>query len=219
MMKTLSIRSRSLTLHDTRQPGVAYPHRGDDKVPRAGKTRWAALAATAGALAAVMLSGCAVVTPTGPSVVALPERGESLATFQKDDYACRNYAYGIINPNGAQQNANNSTVNGAALGTLGGAAAGALIGAASGNAGAGAAIGAGSGLLLGSAVGAGNAQNDANGLQARYDAAYAQCMTAKGNTIQQQPAPVYYEAPRPAYYYAPPPAPVYYYGPGAPMGW
>ncbi|WP_347555071.1 glycine zipper family protein [Robbsia sp. KACC 23696] len=189
----------------------------DNAGRRAGAARWSALAATVGALAAVTLSGCAVVTPTGPSVVALPTRGEPLAKFQNDDYECRSYAYRTVDPNAAQQNANNHAVNGAALGTLGGAAAGALIGAAGGNAAAGAAIGAGSGLLLGSAVGAGNAQNDSAGLQARYDASYAQCMTAKGNTIQQQAAPVYY-APPPAYY-APPPGPVYYYGRPRPMWW
>ncbi len=196
--------------------GMVDGGRHDDRpARRTGAARWTALAATVGAVAAVTLSGCAVVTPTGPSVVALPGRGEPLATFQKDDYECRNYAYSGINPNGAQQDANHRVFNGAAIGTLGGAAAGALLGAASGNAGAGAAIGAGSGLLLGSAVGAGNAQDDSGSLQARYDASYAQCMTSKGNTIQQQAAPVvYYTQPQPVYYYAPPPAPVYYYGPG-----
>lgn len=162
----------------------------------------------AGILAA--LAGCAIAPPTGPSIVALPNRGEPLATFQKDDYECRNYAYSVINPKGASQEATNGVVNSAAIGTLGGAAVGALLGAATGNAGAGAAIGAGSGLLVGGAVGSGNAQNSSAGLQAQYDTAYAQCMTSKGNTIQQaapvyvQPAPVYYEpAPR-AYYYGPP---------------
>jgi hypothetical protein len=44
-------------------------------------------------------------------------------------------------------------------------------------------------------------------MQARYDAAYAQCMTSKGNTIAQPQMPVY--APQPVYV-APPPR---YYGP------
>lgn len=166
-------------------------------------------------VAAAALTGCAVMAPTGPSIVALPNRGESLNTFQQDDYACRNYASTTINPGAASQSATNNGVGSAAIGTLGGAAAGALLGAAAGNAGVGAAIGAGSGLLLGSAVGSGNAQNTSAGLQANYDAAYAQCMTSKGNTIQQQ-QPVYV-APAPAYY-APPP-PVYYYGPPRPMWW
>ncbi|MFM0638617.1 glycine zipper family protein [Paraburkholderia metrosideri] len=157
---------------------------------------------------ALALGGCAVMPPSGPSVVALPRSGEPLGQFQQDDYACRDYANRSTDPNGAAQAATTNSVNSAALGTLGGAAVGALIGAAAGNAGAGAAIGAGSGLLIGGANGANGAQYSAAGLQARYDASYAQCMTSKGNTISQPPQPAYY-APQPAYY-APQP---YYYAP------
>lgn len=161
------------------------------------------------AAVALALGGCAVMPPSGPSVVALPRSGEPLGQFQQDDYACRDYANRSTDPNGtAAQAATTNSVNSAALGTLGGAAVGALIGAAAGNAGAGAAIGAGSGLLLGGANGANGAQYSAAGLQARYDTAYAQCMTSKGNTISQPPQPAYY-APQPAYY-APQP---YYYAP------
>ncbi|MGI4982889.1 MAG: glycine zipper family protein [Janthinobacterium lividum] len=170
-----------------------------------------------GLLAAAVLAtlaGCAVAPPTGPSVVALPNRGESLSTFQQSDYGCRNYAYNSINASGASQAATNNGVSSAAVGTLGGAAAGALLGAAGGNPGAGAAIGAGAGLLLGSAAGAGGAQNSSAGLQAQYDAAYAQCMASKGNAIQQQ-APAYI-APAPVYYAPPPPV---YYAPPRPYWW
>jgi predicted lipid-binding transport protein (Tim44 family) len=161
---------------------------------------------------AFALGGCAVVPPSGPSVVALPRSGEPLNQFQQDDYSCRDYAFHSTDASGAAQNATTNSVNSAALGTLGGAAVGALIGAAAGNAGAGAAIGAGSGLLLGGSAGANGAQYAATGLQARYDAAYAQCMTSKGNTISQPQAPVY--APRPVYVepapqYIAPPAVVY----------
>ncbi|AXL51804.1 hypothetical protein DSC91_004602 [Paraburkholderia caffeinilytica] len=159
------------------------------------------------AVVALALGGCAVMPPSGPSVVALPRSGEPLGQFQQDDYACRDYANRSTDPNAAAQAATQNSVNSAAVGTLGGAAVGALIGAAAGNAGAGAAIGAGSGLMIGSANGANGAQYSAAGLQARYDAAYAQCMTSKGNTISQ-PRPAYY-APQPAYY-APQP---YYYAP------
>ena len=147
--------------------------------------------------------------PSGPSIVALPRSGEPLGQFQQDDYSCRDYAYHSTDASGAAQSATTNSVNSAALGTVGGAAVGALIGAAAGNAGAGAAIGAGSGLLLGSSAGANGAQYSAMGMQARYDAAYAQCMTSKGNTISQPQVPVY--APQPVYvtpaprYYAPPP--------------
>ena len=163
------------------------------------------------------LGGCAVIPPSGPSVVALPRKGEPLEQFQQDDYTCRDYAYRSTDANGASQAATNNAVGSAAVGTLGGAAVGALIGAAAGNPGAGAAIGAGSGLLVGGATGANGASYSAYGLQARYDAAYAQCMTSKGNTISQPPAPVYatppaYYAPGPVYYA---PRPYYYAPPGA----
>ncbi|TDN63414.1 glycine zipper family protein [Paraburkholderia sp. BL10I2N1] len=167
---------------------------------------------------ALALGGCAVVPPSGPSVVALPRSGEPLNQFQQNDYACRDYAFHTSDAARASQNATSYGVNSAAIGTLGGAAVGALLGAAGGNAGAGAAIGAGSGLLLGGAAGANGAQYSAASLQAQYDAAYAQCMTSKGDTIAQPQMPVY--APQPVYvapaprYVAPPPvmyAPYPYY--------
>ena len=146
--------------------------------------------AISAAIVALALGGCAVAPPSGPSVVALPHHGESLDQFQQNDYACRDYANRSTNSSGAAQAATNNSVNSAALGTFGGAAIGALLGAAAGNAGAGAAIGAGSGLLIGGANGANGAQYSAAGLQAQYDAAYAQCMTSKGDTIAQ-PRPYY----------------------------
>jgi hypothetical protein len=160
------------------------------------------------AVVALALGGCAVMPPSGPSIVALPHSGESLEQFQQNDYACRDYANRSTNSSGAAQAATTNSVNSAALGTFGGAAIGALLGAAAGNAGAGAAIGAGSGLLIGGANGANSAEYSAAGLQAHYDAAYAQCMTSKGDVIAQ-PRP-YYAAPQPVYvapqpYYAPPP--------------
>jgi hypothetical protein len=65
-------------------------------------------------------------------------------------------------------------------------------------------------LLLGSAVGANGAQATSASLQARYDAAYSQCMASKGNQITHPAA--YATAPM----YAPPPVlvpaqPVYGY--------
>jgi Glycine-zipper domain len=167
-----------------------------------------------GVVLLLALGGCAVAPPAGPSIVALPRKGEPLEQFQQEDYACRDYAYRTTNPNAASQQATNSAVGSAAIGTLGGAAVGALIGAAAGNPGAGAAIGAGSGLLVGGAAGANGAQYSAYGLQGQYDAAYAQCMTAKGNSIAQpqMAAPAYYSAPPPVYYA---PRPYYYAPPGA----
>ena len=40
----------------------------------------------------VALGACTVAPPSGPSIVALPGHGKSLAQFQQDDQYCRNYA-------------------------------------------------------------------------------------------------------------------------------
>lgn len=175
-----------------------------------------ASAATPLCLIALTLAGCAVIPPTGPTVVALPPKGEPLSKFQQEDYACRDYAFRSDNASQPSAAANDGLRSGA-IGTVGGAAAGALFGAAAGDAGIGAAIGAGAGLLLGSAAGANGAQATSASLQARYDAAYSQCMASKGNQITQAvgfatapmyapppvlaPAPVVYGYPQPFGYW------------------
>jgi hypothetical protein len=160
-------------------------------------------------LVAMVLTGCAVVPPTGPSVVALPPSGKPINVFQQEDYACRDHAFRSDNAGAPSHDGIPDGVGSGAIGTVGGAAAGALFGAAAGNAGIGAAIGAGAGLLLGSAVGANGAQATSESMQARYNAAYAQCMASKGNSISQ-PA-IYTTTPA---YAAPPvayvPGPVVY---------
>ena len=165
-----------------------------------------AYAAAPSCLIALALTGCAVIPPTGPTVVALPPTGEPLSKFQQEDYACRDYAFRSDNASQPSAAAANDGLRTGAIGTVGGAAAGALLGAAAGDAGIGAAIGAGAGLLFGSAVGSNGAQATSESLQARYDAAYSQCMASKGNEITH-PA-VYSTAPM----YAPPvmAAPVVY---------
>ncbi|HQT40027.1 MAG TPA: glycine zipper family protein, partial [Acidocella sp.] len=125
----------------------------------------------------VALGACTVAPPSGPSVVALPGQGKSLAQFQQDDQACRNYAQERIGNGGAQSAAASANAtNTAVAGTLIGAAAGAALGSLSGNVGAGAAIGAGAGLLGGASVAGGDAQATADNLQGQYDTSYAQCM-------------------------------------------
>lgn len=164
-----------------------------------------ALPVAASALA-LLLAGCAVAPPMGPTVVSMPGRGVSFDQFRHDDNVCRYYAGRTVNP-GEAQAAGQAATNTAVGGTLLGAAAGALLGAAGGNAGAGAAIGAGSGLLLGSAMAGGNAQNAAGSMQARYNVAYAQCMVGHGNKMEG-----YAGGYRPAYNYgAPTYAPPGYY--------
>ena len=132
-------------------------------------------------VAGLLLSACATI-PTGPTVMVLPGGGKSFEQFQGDDAVCRQWAF---QQSGATSNqtSTQSTVSGAAIGTLVGAAAGAALGAAAGNAGIGAAAGAGVGLLGGTAVGASRADASHTSVQQRYNAAYMQCMYAKGNQI------------------------------------
>jgi Glycine-zipper domain len=134
-------------------------------------------------IAALTLSACTVAPPTGPSVMALPAQGKSFEQFQQDDATCQQYASARIGNGSPQQAANESGVSSAAVGTAVGAAAGALIGAAAGDPAVGAAIGGGSGLLLGSAAGVSNAYASGTALQNRYDMAYIQCMSAKGESV------------------------------------
>lgn len=152
----------------------------------------------AGALA---LTGC-VTAPTAPAVMALPGTAKSFDEFRADDMACRDYAQYSLGP-GADRVATDTATANAAGGALVGAAAGAIIGAATGRAGPGAAIGAGTGLLFGSAAGANAAGYSYYGMQRRYDAAYLQCMYAKGNQVPAGPryAPRRYGPPP----YGPPP--------------
>jgi hypothetical protein len=132
-------------------------------------------------------------------VVALPGGGKSFDAFEGDDLVCRQWA--------AQQAGTTperagglATAEGAGIGTLVGAGLGAALGAIGHNPGLGAAVGAGGGLLAGSAFGAGAGQQAAYEVQRRYDAAYEQCMYAKGNRVPGV-------APAPAASIPPPPPP------------
>jgi len=166
------------------------------------------------------LGGCAVAPPTGPSVAVMPAQGKTFEQFQADDATCRVFADQQIGVSPADA-ANQSLAGSAAVGTVLGAAAGAAIGAATGNPAAGAAIGAASGLTAGGLFGLGNAQASGYSVQHRYDIAYVQCMSAKGESVPQVssvatagPTPYWYGYPD---YYAYPYYPSYYpwygYGP------
>jgi hypothetical protein len=140
-------------------------------------------AALAGCLAVVLVAtGCASL-PTGPSVTVLPGTGRPFDQFQADDASCRGFASQQIGGTTTTQAGADNVASGAAVGTLLGAAAGAAIGAVAGNPGLGAAAGAGFGLFSGTAVGSGNAQVAQVSVQRRYDAAYVQCMYAKGHQV------------------------------------
>lgn len=160
------------------------------------------------------LAGCATYQ-TAPSVMALPGQGMSFEQFQYDDFQCQSYARNAIGQTTQQQYAGQGGVNSAAVGTAVGAAAGALIGAASGSAGAGAAIGAGSGLIVGSAAGTEAYAASGGAAQGRFDAAYVQCMYAKGHQVPVPAGTQPYTQQRPV---APSPAPTtpYYPPPGTP---
>lgn len=180
----------------------------------------------AAAVALLALAGCVVAPPSGPSVVAMPGQGKNFDAFRADDATCRQFAQqqtGIAPADAANQ----SLVGSAAVGTVLGAAAGAAIGAAAGNPAAGAAIGAASGLGLGTATGLSAAQYSGMSVQQRYDVGYAQCMSAKGESVSPvqtaSVAPSAYPYPYVAYPY-PGYYPYYYpayYGPtiGLGFGW
>ncbi len=124
------------------------------------------------------LAGCATV-PAGPSITALPGSRKTFDQFVADDGACRQFAQAKIGSQAPGAGAGGTTAAGAAIGTGLGAAAGALIGGSGSAAG----VGAGVGLLAGSAVGASYASGLYATLQDRYDAAYFQCMYAKGQKV------------------------------------
>jgi hypothetical protein len=129
---------------------------------------------------ALLLVGC-VTIPTAPMVTVLPGSTKGFDQFRVDDDYCRGYAQSVVA--GPTQSATDAAVANTAVGTALGAAAGAIIGSISGDAGAGAAIGAGTGLLFGSAAGANALGYSSWQLQRQYDAAYVQCMYARGNRV------------------------------------
>ncbi|MFC0397290.1 glycine zipper domain-containing protein [Paraburkholderia rhizosphaerae] len=151
--------------------------------------------------------GCAIAPPTYPTITALPPKGKSLNEFQQDDYSCRAYASQTIDGSAGVANAGKAGLAAPAIGTAAGAAAGALIGAGAGNAGVGAAIGAGAGLVLGGLKGSQQHAQSEAGLQAQYNNVYAQCITAKGDTIATPGPRVLSPASTliyvPSYYYVP----------------
>ena len=128
----------------------------------------------------IFLAGC-VTMPSGPMVTALPGSTKGFDEFRADDATCRGYAQSIVV--GPSQAASNTAAANTIGATALGAAAGAIIGSVTGDAGTGAAIGAGTGLLFGGAYGADMLGYSSYQLQRQYDAAYVQCMYARGNRV------------------------------------
>lgn len=152
----------------------------------------------AGAVAAVLLAGCASA-PLAPRIAVMPAPGKPFEVFVSEERMCRQYAEQSVG--GADSDPGLKTsVDTAVIGTVIGAAAGAAVGGRDG-----AAVGAAGGLVGGTAAGSGRAGYTERDIQRRYDIAYQQCMYAKGNQVPgyalQAPAG------RSASYPPPPPPP------------
>jgi uncharacterized protein YcfJ len=148
--------------------------------------------AVLGVSALALLAGC-VTQPMGPQVSVMPAPNKPFEVFQQDQGVCSQYAGQQVS--GAANQANSNAFGTAVLGTILGAGLGAAIGG-----GPGAAIGAASGAVGGTIVGSGPSGYAQYGIQQQYDAAYSQCMYAKGNQV-----PGYYSQGGGSF--APPPPP------------
>lgn len=121
------------------------------------------------------LAGCAE-PPLGPTVYAQPQTGKPFDVFAQENEVCKSYASGQVA--GEAERANNQGLAAAAVTTVLGAGLGAAIGG-----GRGAAIGAASGAVVGSSIGASESGHSNLSIQAQYNNAFSQCMTAKGNSV------------------------------------
>ncbi len=135
------------------------------------------LFASMGASLAV-LGGCAV-TPTGPSVMALPGTGKTFDQFQADDGFCRQYAFNQVGGVTANQAATTSALGSAAVGTALGAAAGAAFNGGTGAAGGRGRRPAGRQRFRRKCL----SRVGLRGAERRYDYAYLQCMYAHGDRV------------------------------------
>ncbi len=170
------------------------------------------------ASALLILCGC-VTQPVGPSFEAMPGSGKNLQAFDADDGYCQGYAGDRVA--GRVKDANDHVAGSTILGT----AIGVGLGAAVGNTEGAIVGGTTGGLIGGSASDPGYHQYD---VQRAYDAAYAQCMTSRGNAVPQPgwhgpgggyPPPPGYGPPPPPGYGPPPPPPPGYGPPPPPPGY
>ncbi len=139
---------------------------------------------------APLVAGAGV--PQGPSVVIAPESGKPPDLFAAEQDYCRSEASASVEPAESE----GSVMRSAVVGTLLGAVAGsALSGRHHDNT----AIGAVAGLVMGAAAGSNEQSVEEANAQRRFDAAYTQCMFAKGNgtprVVYRQVQPVYVPAP------------------------
>jgi hypothetical protein len=139
-------------------------------------TRAARMIPLAGAM---LLAGCVVLPPTGPSMQALPGSRMSVQQFQVDDAVCRQHALAQVGGKGAGEAAQESAAAAVVGSTMLGAAAGGAFGGGSEAA----AVGAVFGLLTGAMIGTGTAQSSYRLVQRSYDGAYYSCMYASGHRV------------------------------------
>lgn len=148
---------------------------------------------------AVALSGC-VTQPMGPTIPVMPGPNKSLQAFEGDETACEGYAGQRVA--GGAEAANNTALGEGVISTALGAGLGAALGG-----GRGAAVGAASGAIVGTAAGANTSAGAQFTLQRRYDMAYAQCMSTRGDKVPHPHPPRMYPPPPGPYPYPPPPPP------------
>ncbi|MDR2186516.1 MAG: hypothetical protein LBE62_00520 [Azonexus sp.] len=110
---------------------------------------------------ASILAGCATTMPNGPSKVMLPPPAKPLEVFTAEDKECRQYAEQAVSGQVGKFSLPAMTI-GTSVGAIGGSR-----GSVSGG-----------GIGVGTEVGGDSAEAD---IQRNYDAAYLQCMYAKGN--------------------------------------
>ena len=157
------------------------------------------------------LAGCAF-TPMGPTVHVLPQAGKPFEVFASESTYCKQYAESQVHDQADAAN-QRGLVEGIA-----GTALGAGLGAALGG-GRGAAVGAASGAIAGTAVGGSTSMHEQRGIQQQYNDSYAQCMVAKGNTIDRPvvytppSTTIIYSQPQPTVVYTTPPPTVVYPAP------
>ncbi len=130
-------------------------------------------------LLALALGACATL-PDGPTVAVLPPAGKPLDLFQQEDLFCRQYAAQSLAP--AAAHADEQVLGSAVLGSALGALVGNAVSGDHQGTGAGAAVG----LAVGGLAGAGRAREAALSDQQRYNIAYEQCMSSKGNIVPAQ---------------------------------
>jgi len=119
-----------------------------------------------------LLAACAS-TPERPTVLIVPGSGKPIEAFQQDQQECQQYAQSQVE--GQANKANWKTAGSALLGFVGGSMIGGAIDHSHG---------AEVGAVVGTAAGAGlGAHSGQKSIQQQYDAAYAQCMTTKGDQV------------------------------------